>query len=322
MGTGAQLGISEETTFGTYVAPTRFFEFVEESVTLDIARIESQGWRANQRVLRTGRWRPGRKLVAGDVTLELQSKSMGLFFKHAFGAIATTTPGGGTLSRDHTATLGNLRGKSLTLQVGRDSRDVASTVRPFSYTGVKIRRWQLSCALNQLTLMKMSIVGQEESTAQALATASYATAIEVFSFVEGTLTVGGAATPIKSVMVDVDNALADNDHALGSQLMREPLEPAIRNILGDFDADFVDLTAYNRFVNGTEATLVLLFQGSIIETTLRFQTEVTANVRFDGKTPVVSSPQEVRLSTMPFKVIAPTAGEPITAVYRTTDTAP
>lgn len=322
MGTGAQLGIIEEVTYGTFLAPTRFFEFVNESITLDIGRIESQGWRANQRVLRTGRWRSGRRLVAGDITLELQNKSMGLWFKHAFGTIATTTPGGGTLTRDHTATLGNLKGKSLTIQVGRDSRDASSTVRPFSYTGCKVRRWEISCALNQLALLKLGIVGQDESTAQSLATASYATGIELFSFIEGSLTIAAVATPVKSAMIGVDNALPDDDYALGSALMREPLEPALRNATGDLDADFTDLTAYNRFINGTEATLDLLFVGSTIEGALKYQVDVAANVRFDGKTPVVSNPQEIRLSSMPFKVIAPAAGEPITAVYRTTDTVP
>jgi len=321
MGTGAQLGLVEETTFGIYGSPTRFFEFVSESLSLDISRIESQGWRANQRVLRTGRWRSGRKLVSGEISLELQNKSMGLLFKHSLGAIATSTPGGGTLTRDHDATLGNLKGKSFTIQVGRDSRDASSTVRPFSYLGCKIRTWSLACQLNQFAMLNLGIIAQDESTAQSLASASYATGIELFTFVEGSLTIAAASTPVRAASISGDNGLPDDDFALGSALMREPLEPALRSITGELDADFTDLTAYNRFITGTEATLVLTFTGSLIEGALNYQVIVTANVRFDGTTPTVSDVQEIR-QPLAYKVIAPAAGEPITIRYRTTDTTP
>lgn len=319
MSTAAQLGLIEEVTFGTYLAPTRFFEFVDESLSMDVGRIESQGWRANQRVLRTGRWRSGRKLVSGEINLELQNKSMGVLWKQALGAIAISTPGGGILTRDHTATLGNLKGKSMVVQVGRDSRDASSTVRPFSYLGCKIKSWKLACEVDQLAMLTLGLIGQDETTAQALATASYATAIEVFSFVEGTLTIAGSAQPVRSANIGGDNMLPDDDHALGSALMREPLEPALREITGELDADFTDLTAYNRYMNGTEATLVLDFVGSLIEGTLFFGCQLTANVRFDGRTPNVENPQEIR-QPLEFKVIAPAAGDPISVRYRTTDT--
>ncbi len=319
MGTGAQLGLVEESTFGTYVAPTRFFEFVTEGLDLDIDRIESQGWRANQRVLRTGRWRAGRKLVSGEITLELQNKSMGLLFKHCLGAVATSTPGGGTLTRDHTCTLGDLRGKSLTIQAGRDDR--GGTVRPFSYLGCKVQTWELACALNQFAMLTLGIIGRDETTAQSLAAASYATGIELFTFVEGSLTIGGSSTPVRAATISGDNRLPDDDFALGSALMREPLEPALREITGDLNADFTDLTAYNRFINGTEASLVLDFTGSVIEGALNFGVQLTTNVRFDGETPNVENPQEIRLP-LQFKTIAPAAGDPISIRYRTTDTTP
>jgi hypothetical protein len=319
MGTAAQLGLVEESTYGTYVAPTRFFEFVNESLVTDIARIESQGWRAGQRVLRTGRWRAGRKLISGEISLELQNKSMGLLFKHALGAIATTTPGGGTNTRDHTATLGDLRGKSTTIQVGRDDR--GGTVRPFSYLGCKIRTWEISCEINQFGMLTLGILARDETTAQSLATASYAAGIELFTFVEGSLTIAAGSTPVRSATISGDNGLPDDDFALGSNLMREPLEPALRTITGELDADFSDLTAYNRFVNGTEATLVLDFTGSLIEGSLNYGVQVTANVRFDGTTPTVENPQEIR-QPLPFKVIAPAAGDPISIRYRTIDTSP
>ncbi|MGQ0669179.1 MAG: phage tail tube protein [Actinomycetota bacterium] len=280
--------------------------------------MESQSWRPNDRLLRSAHWRAGRKKVTGSVVLELQNKTMGVLFLHMLGARTITTPAGGILSRDHTCTLGTLIGDSLTMQAGRDDR--GGTVRAFSYLGCKIARWKLSCSVGEIGMLSLDVLGQDESTAQALATASYASALELFSFVQGTLTIAAVSTPVRQASIAGDNALPDDDYALGSALMRQPIEPIVRTITGRLDADFTDLTAYNRFVNGTEAALVLQFVGSIIEGALSFQITVTANVRFDGETPTVAGPEEIRQS-LPFKVVKPAAGTDFEIVYRTTDTA-
>jgi hypothetical protein len=312
-----QLGLVAESTYGTFVTPTRFLEFVSESVKLGRPRIEAAGLRPGRRVLKTGRWKAGRKEVGGSVEFEVASKGFGLVFLHMLGAVTITTPGGGTLTRDHTHTLGNLRGKSLTIQVGREDR--SATVRPFSYLGCKIASWELGCSIDEILKLTLEILGQDESTAQSLAVASYASGDELFVFTEGALTVAAVSTPVREFALSGDNALAEDDYALGSALRREAVEPALREISGTLNADFTDLTAYNRFVNGTEATLELTFTGALIEGALNFQVKITANVRFDGETPEVGGPEENRLP-LPYKVIAPAAGEPITLLYRTTDT--
>ena len=50
-GLGGQLGLAAESTYGTFVAPTRWFEFNSESLHLERERIESAGIRAGRRVL-------------------------------------------------------------------------------------------------------------------------------------------------------------------------------------------------------------------------------------------------------------------------------
>lgn len=312
-----QLGLVAESTFGTYVAPTRFLEFVSESIKLGRPRIEAAGLRPGRRVLRTGRWKAGRKEVGGSIELEVASKGFGLVFLHMLGAVAITTPGG-TLPRDHTHTLGNLRGKSLTIQVGRQDR--AGVVQPFSYLGCKIASWEMACALDEVLKLTLEPMGRDESTAQSLASATYASGDEVFVFTEGSLTIAAVATPVREFSMAGDNALAEDDYALGSALRREAVEPALRMISGNLDADFTDLTAYNRFVNGTEGTLELTFTGGVIETSFNFQVKITANVRFDGETPEVGGPEENRQPLL-YKVIAPASGEPFTLLYRTSDTA-
>lgn len=317
-GLSAQMSFVDETVYGTAVTTTRFYEFRDEGLKQDIDRIESTALRAGTRVLRSDRWSGGKKSVGGDVTFELANKSFGLLLKHMFGGVVSAQPASGTDPTvwDHTFTPGDLP-TSLTGQVGRP--DVGGTVRPFTYAGLRISEWELSCAVGEIATIKTTFVGQSEDTATALASASYPASLALLTFVNGTVTIGGSAANIKSVSLKGANGLADR-YFLGSQLRSQPLENALRKIDGKFDAEFESLTAYNRYVNGTEATVVLLFQGATISTTYKYQLQVTMNCRFDGETPNISGPDIVGLS-MPY-MVTDTGSSSITAVYRTTDSAP
>src|SRR5260370_1591903 len=134
IGTGlaAQLGRAEESTFGSYVAPARYHEFVSENVNLKVERIEAKGLRSGQRVLRSSQWAVGKQTADGDVVLEVWNKSHGLWLKHAFGSVALSQPSVGTDPGvwDQTFTPGDLVGKSLSVQRGRPAQ--ARAVRAFS----------------------------------------------------------------------------------------------------------------------------------------------------------------------------------------------
>lgn len=313
----SQLGYKAETTFGTYIAPDKWVEFLSENITADFERISSQAWRAGQRVESELRWKAGRTNVSGTINAELQSKSLGGLFKAAFGTSVITTPGGGTLSRDHTYTLGDTVGDSLTIQLGRELRD--QTVQPFSYLGCKVNGFHLSCDVGGLAQTSYDIFGRAEDTATGLVAASYPTTLETFSFVEGAVTVGGTATPVRQATFDLDNRMNTDDYAFGSKLRRDVPEPANREAGGTLDADWTSMTAYNRFVNGTMAALTLIFTGSIIEAAIAYKLSLTANIRTDGTTPTVDGPDEIR-QPLTYKVMAAAAGEPVTMVWTTTDT--
>lgn len=313
----SQLGLAEEVTFGTYVAPATFNEFLSESLEYERERIQSQAWRAGQRTASELRFKAGRIGGGGSIPMEVANKGMSKWFKHLFGAVAITTPGGGTLSRDHTFTLGDVKGKSLAVQVGKEDR--TGTVRPFSYLGCKITRGTFRCAVGELLTFEPELIIRDVDTAQTLGTASYPSTLELFSFVEaGTLTIGGTQTPVNAFELTVDNKLNTDDYAFGSGFRRDVPEPALRDVTGTMNADFTDLTAFNRFKNGTIATLILKFTGSIIEAALAYEVEFTLNIRTDGETPKVDGPDETR-QPLAFMALAPAAGEPITMRLRTTD---
>lgn len=300
-GMSAQLMTADETVYGTPVTTDRGFEFRSESLKLDIERIESQGIRAGQRVLRSSQWYPGKKAVSGDVVMELGNQGFGRWWKHALGGVVTSQPAAGPSPTVylHTFTPGDLP-VAQTIQVGRP--DVGGTVRPFTYHGCRVGSWKLESSVSELAVLTMSMIGEDEDTATALASVSYASGLRGMTFVNGVLTVASSGQDVMSVTVEGKNALAEDRYFHGTQLRKKPEEQGLRDFSGSLDAEFESLTAYNRFVNGTEAELKLTYTGGIIEDALTFQTIITTNVRFDGETPAIGGREIVKLK-LPWKTV-------------------
>ncbi len=318
-GLDAQIGYGAEGTFGTYQTPTRFLEFTSESLKLDAPRVASRGIRAASTVQRSDRWKANKKGISGDVEHEVGSKGFGLLLKHWLGDNAITTPGGGTNTRDHTITLADTYGLGLTVQVGRP--DVGGTVRPFSYLGCKITEAELSNDVDGYLLWKASIDGADETTSESLASATYPSSDEILFYGGGTITLASSAFDVRSIKLRVSKGVDTERYFIRNDTKKkQPVEAGMTVIEGEIEAEFESLTAYNRFVNGTSASLVALWEGSTIESTFKYGLQVTLPaVRFDGDTPTVNGADVL---TQPLKFVALDNGtdEPITLRYRTTDT--
>ncbi len=321
-GLDAQLGLAEETTWGTFVAPARWQDFSSESLGQTIDRNEMFALKAPGRVIKTGRWTAGKVGAQGDVEMAVFNKGQGLLWKHALGNISTANPATGVYV--HTATPADLLGKGLSLQVGRPFID-SSTPQAFSYLGMKVASFSVSGSVDSYGQLTMSFVGKTEDTAQALGTYSAVAGLKMIPWTSTTLTIAGSSVNVSEVTLEGNNNLSDDRYILGSATRREPLETNVREYSGTLSMDFLStagagMAAYNRFINGTEATLVILFQGDVITGGHNFETKFTMNVRFDGNTPNVADGGEMRLP-LAYKVID-TGSQAITVDYKTSDAAP
>jgi hypothetical protein len=307
-----QLGIGVESAWGTAVTPTRFLEFRDGTAfKQEIDRIESEARRAGVRVARSDDWTPGKKVVSGSIELDLTTKNAALLFKHA-GFSSVVSSGSGPYS--HVETPGSLTGLGLTLQFGIE--DTAGTAQPFTYAGGKVKSWKMACAVGDLASLVLDLVAKSETTATALATASYTSGSNVFSFVHGAITIAGVAVKVREFELSGDNKLNDDRFFLGQDTTSEPLESKVRAYGGSLTCDFESLTAYNRFVAGTEAALVLTFtRGADVVT-------VAGNVRFDGETPKASN--DIAEQTLPIKFLSPntTDADAITVTVASSESAP
>jgi hypothetical protein len=127
---------------------------------------------------------------------------------------------------------------------------------------------------------------------------------------------------VKSVTIDGTVALATDRHFIrASRLKKEQIPNALYAITGTLQAEFEDMTAYNRFVNKTLAQLDVTWTApTLIEGALYPYLKVTLqNVEFTGETPKVSGPDIVQIS-LPFEAVYDGTNGPITTVYRSTDT--
>lgn len=287
----SQLGVADESVYGTFVAPsTKFYEFrPPETITRDIARIESEGIRAGRyNTARTGAYASHQRGAGGDVTLEVMTKGWAWWLKHMMGTVVTT----GVNPYTHTGSVGSLIGDSFSMEIGRDDQR-------FRYEGGKVMSWTLNAAVGELLTCSLTLDFEaEDSTQAALTTASYPSGMIPFSFLDGALTVGGTATHVREAKVTGNNNLANERYFIrGSGLKKEPMDQG-REYSGSLTAEFEDKVAYDRFVNGTEAALVLTFTGP---SPFTFKVDAPL-VRFDGETPTVGGPDIIPMN-LPYRCL-------------------
>jgi hypothetical protein len=250
------VGAVDEVTYGTAVAVTKFYEYRSEGIEGKYERIDSEAIRAGGgRALRSDRFAVNAKGAEGDVKLEWLSDGYNFWLKHMLGLVADGTPGGGFTV--HTATVGDLNGKSFTMQVGRVAS--SGTIHPFTYAGGKVKDWEISNAVDELLQLGMTFDFATESIGAgagplALSTPTYPVGTKVMAFNGGTVTVGGSQFNISDFSLKCDNGLKTDRYFLKTGGVKsEPLEEALRKFEFTLKGEFVDLVQINRVAAATAA---------------------------------------------------------------------
>ena len=298
-GIAAQVGIALETTWGTEVTVGTFIPLVSEGLARTEDHTISNAIRVGRYVLGSEQWNGGVIEVGGPLEFELDNKNVRVLFKCMFGAETTNSP--------YTYTPDDLTGDSMTVQIGRPA--TSGTVHPFTYAGVKVNTWEISASVGEMVTLSLDVIAKSESTSTALATASYTASSLPFKFTGATLTIAGSAVnTVREMSLSGNNQLARRQF-LGTQTTAEPFPSDLYEYTGEVVTDFESLTAYNRFVTGTEAALVMTF------TRAASTIVITCNVKFNGATPTVEG-KDVLAQSLPFMCVGSTTdASAITAVY-------
>jgi hypothetical protein len=297
----AQIGYAKESTYGTPVTVNRFSEFNKEEVTATYGRIESDGLRVGRRHRSDTRFATYVEGAAGDLEFEVGTKGFGFWLDLMLGGSIVTTGPTADGAYTHSAAGGSLNGKAFTLQVGRPFYD-GSSVQPFTYQGGKIGSWELSNDNSGLLICSLSCDFQSESTATALAAASYPTGVESMAWVGATVTIGGTQVDVTDLTIGHDNKLRTGRRYLrGNGLKKEPVREDFSETTFELSADFDSLAHRNRVAAataaGTIATIVARWEGvSVIGGTTKPSLVATLNARFDAFEANVDGPAPLEQS--------------------------
>lgn len=313
-GLDAQFGFAAETTWGTPVTVTKFLEFNEESLAREPEFLEPTGLRPGVKHKRASRVKISRVGITGEVSCEWATKGMGLLVKHMLGsALTTPTQVATTTAYQQHHTPSGYVGLGLTVQVGRP--EPSGTVRPFTFSGCKIPGWTFALSDSEVPTLSFEVDGRDESTATALAAASYPSGASVFDFSQATLYLGGTVstttgvtsvtggtavtTIVREFELTGETPMANERYGIGNAgLKAEQLENDTPMITGTLAAEFNKTELYDLFTNNTTTPMRLLLVGDEIEAGHNFELEfILPAVKLKAAAPAVEGPDVVQMTT-------------------------
>lgn len=298
-GSLTQFGIGKETTYGTAVTVTKFFEIISEDISGNYERVQAEALSAAH-VDRSDRFAVTNKGAAGTVELEPLTKGFGNWLHYMLGNMATTGPTE-TSVYTHTGTVANLYDKCLTVQVGRS--DETGTVKPWTYEGGKVTDFEFSNSVDQTLRCSIGMDFEKESNADApagvyvLATNVPVTGAEVLTWQGATITLGGSPIEVDDFSIKVDNSLnTDRYYINQTQPKKQPVQDGKRQIEWSFKTTYTNNDFWEKVssttIAGSYAQLVATWSGlTLLGSTIYPNLQITIPVaRFDEGGPTVDGP--------------------------------
>lgn len=318
------VGLGVESVYGTAVARTRWFEFLDESFNFVKNVKQGVGLRVGSRVARSGRRVVASAEGSGDLTIEAVTKGLGLLWQLGLGSGTSTLVSAGLYQQ--VFTLGDVM-PSATIQKGIPRAD--GTVDAYTFTGCMVESLTIDCPNADNVKVKTSWNAKDMTTATAYTAPSYATGPSVFTFAHGAVYSGAltaptatalasATTPVASIRsgsITIKHNLKTDRYNCGGGGRKEKPFVGIREISGSLVAEYADTAFRDAIVNDTSMTLVKTFTSGTDVLQI-----VIPDVRFDGDTVKASTDlamQDIKWTGLD----GLTAAQPIWIVCRTADTA-
>lgn len=318
------VGLGVESVYGTAVARTRWFEFLDESFNFVKNVKQGVGLRVGSRVARSGRRVVASAEGSGDLTIEAVTKGLGLLWQLGLGSGTSTLVSAGLYQQ--VFTLGDVM-PSATIQKGIPRAD--GTVDAYTFTGCMVESLTIDCPNADNVKVKTSWNAKDMTTATAYTAPSYATGPSVFTFAHGAVysgaltaptatALGSAATPVASIRsgsITIKHNLKTDRYNCGGGGRKEKPFAGIREISGSLVAEYADAAFRDAIVNDTSMTLVKTFTAGLDVLQI-----VIPDVRFDGD--IVKASTDLAMQDIKWTGLdGLTAAQPIWIVCRTADTA-
>lgn len=324
-GLGSSLGFAPETTYGTYVAPTRFHQFNKGEIK-KVKGIVQGGGLAAGRLVQAGSQRvQATEQASGSYEIEVAYTKMGLLLQHIMGGSAAPVQQAASTAYLQTHTLADNIGKMLSGQVNVPQRN--GTAQPKTGKGGKITSAEFTCKVNELLMMALEVDYQKYSEVESLSAPSY-TIASPFHFGQMAVKLGtygseASVSGVKGISVKFERGQDDDGFYAGAAgLKAEPVMNDWMKISGSVEVDNVNKADWaDRFNADSSTALVLEFLGPIIASTYNYAFRIKLPMIFlddDGSTSVDGP--DVISGTFPFSYQFDLTNQPAIE-YMSTDTA-
>lgn len=332
------VGLAKETTYGTYLAPSRFLE-ADSSLKESVETVQGTGMRPGMRVARASRRSIVKRSSEGEITLDAPTRGLGYLFAAFFGvSTSTETADAGVFQQVHTLARDDF-GPSYTIQQGIPRLGSAVT-DAYTYLGAQCSTLSLEAAADAIVTVTTGWVARELTMDEVYAAPSYPAVLDLFTFISGGIYVGGdaftaptATTPatagaalasVRKASVELDNGLDENGWNLGNGGRRSRPAAFVGGkddaVGGSFEVEYTGREFVDAYRDQVELTMILEFEGPA---------EIAAGVRpllqiavpsifLDGDLPTGNGGDVITVSH-DWTGLQGTDPEPVYAVYRSLD---
>jgi len=330
----AQFGIADESTYGTAVTPTRFYEVQSgDGFEYRPNRVQGTGMRPSSIGPRSARRVTPNFDYGASMNAEVLSRGFGLLFEKFTGG--TPTVNAITGGYQMVFTLGGAL-KPFTGQLGvpRIGADGSTTIDPFTGKGCTVGSFGFAMSNADILKATYSLDVQDMTTATALATASYASGANLFSFAGfsvygGTYTaptttaLATGGTPLANVTdfsIDVTRNADVTRYLAGLSGKHAIPIPGQAGVSGSLGIEYSDTVYRDGYLNDTDLVLVGNFIGAQLSGSTYEAVQIClANIRLEGELPKPSG--ETTKASCGFTGLENGTNPLLQIVYRTADTA-
>lgn len=303
-GLGGSVGIAAESTYGTFVPPTRWVEVHSFKMQNRPHIIQGTGLAAGRLVDLGTRRKPSYFDAGGSMELEFLNQGMALLLVNAMGSNATLTQVGTTAAHTLTANLGAPDNQNY-LSMQALVPDTSGALKQQNFHGCKLSSCEFSIDMQSPLTMTLDIDSQQWESTTAAGSPSYASNTRNFTFQGMNFKVGALGSEafvdgVRKMTCKIERGLRTDRIYMGQSTKSEPITNAIVKISGTAD---VDLTSANKAIlwdlfNSQSAvpSIVMQFLGNSIPGSASVDTLTLnpTNVFIDsGATPELDGPDIV-----------------------------
>lgn len=326
-GIGGQLGYADASaqSYGTFVAPTNFFEVMKVTGGKTKKPVLSSGLAAGRLVDLAGRRVITSNAAAFSMDLEwMQSGHYGQILKQLFGTTTAPVQQSSTTAYLQTHTPLTLAGIQGTCQLGIP--DATGLVHQYNMDGCKILDVQFSCGVDQILTATINWDAQKAEETSALAAPSYPV-LNPFHFAQSSVKWGtfGSEVSIDGVQkidLKVERKQNTSRYYQGNAgLKDEPITNDTVKLTGTITSDYLNKTYFaDTFASDTPQSLIWAFTGPIIASTFNYAITFNLPAVFINSPPPDLASKDVINTAFAFEALNDGTHPAITVTLMSTDT--